>query len=286
MVTRIGRFRVSAPLGAGAVGPLYKAYDEHVGRTVALRVIDPAIVRDQGRLDGLLDAARRAASLSHPCIATLFDIVAEGDTRALAFEYVDGMPLRPGAGGRPVPVREALDVLCALAGAIAHAHERGIAHLDVRPANLLISRRGRPKLLDTGFAAFTNGGRCRRDLGASPDTATDAARRIAPYLSPEQAIGDAGSEASDVFALGVVAYELLVGRLPFGAPRVADTLVQIVSDRPERPGKLNPAISPAIDALVLGCLDKRPQTRLRAGMVATRLAAMLGELDASERPRA
>lgn len=285
MVTRVGQFRASVTLGAGALGLLYKAYDEHVGRTVALRVINPSIARDPVRLAEVLDAAGRAASLSHPFIATLFDIVPEVSTPALAFEYVDGVPLRTSVGGRPMPVRHALDIAGALAEALAHAHERGIAHLDVRPANLLVSARGRPKLIETGFSAYTNGGRLRRALATDPDNPFEAARASAPYISPEEATGDAGTDASDVFALGVIAYELLTGQRPFEAPRAAETLVRVVSDQPVRPGQLNPAVSAALDALVLGCLDKRPQTRLRARAVATRLGAMLGEMDASERAR-
>jgi serine/threonine-protein kinase len=286
MVTRIGRFRASVPLGAGALGPLYKAYDEHVGRTVALRILDSAIACDASRLGEVLDAAALAATLSNPFIATLFDIVADASTPALAFEYVDGVPLRTTVGGRPMPVRYALDIAGALAEALAHAHERGIAHLDVRPANLLVSGRGRPKLIETGFAAFTGGGRARRLLKTDPDDAPDTARGIAPYVSPEEAIGDAGTEASDVFSLGVIAYELLTGQRPFEAPRAADALVRVVKDDPPRPGQLNATVSPALDALVLGCLDKHPQTRLRARVVATRIGSLLAEMDDAERPRA
>jgi serine/threonine-protein kinase len=286
MVTRVGRFRASVPLGAGALGLLYKAYDEHVGRTVALRVIDPDIARDETRLGEVFEAAARAATLSNPFIATLFDIVSDVSTPALAFEYVDGVPLRTAVGGRPMPVRYALDIAGALAEALAHAHEHGIAHLDVRPANLLVSGRGRPKLIETGFAAFTNGGHARRTLATNPDTAPEAAHAVALYVSPEEAIGEAGTEASDVFSLGVVAYELLTGQRPFDLPRAADTLMRIVTDQPVRPGQLNPAVSSALDALVFGCLDKRPQTRLRARVVATRIGAMLAEMDSAERPRA
>jgi serine/threonine-protein kinase len=286
MVTRVGRFRASVTLGAGALGPLYKAYDEQVGRTVALRVIDPAIAGDDARLAAVLEAATRAAVLSHPFVATLFDIVTDASPPALAFEYVDGVPLRTTSGGRPLPLREALGITASIAEALAHAHEHGIAHLDVRPPNLLVSARGRLKLIETGFSAFTNGGRTRRALVTDPDGASGPGRPIAPYVSPEEAVGDGGTAASDVFSLGVIAYELLTGQRPFEAPRPADTLVRLVTDQPVRPGQLNSAVSSALDALVLGCLDRQPQTRLRASTVATRIRAMLAEMDAAERSRA
>ena len=278
MTTRIGRYRVSSLLGVGALGPLYKAHDEQVGRTVALRVIDPAAVPDADRRRAVLEAAGRASALSHPFLAMLFDVVSEEGADALAFEYVDGAPLVTRVEGRPLEIRRALDVTGAVARALACAHGLGIAHLDVRPTNILLSARGRPKLIETGFSAFTRGGAMRRAMVRDPDNVPVQAQDAAAYVSPEEALGGEATAASDVFSLGVVFYELLTGRRPFEAACPSDLLVRAARSEPVPPRARNAAVSPALDALVLGCLARSPRSRLSSQALATRTAALLGAL--------
>jgi serine/threonine-protein kinase len=226
----------------------------------------------------VLEAARRAAALSHPFVAMLFDVVSEEGTDALAFEFVDGTALGTRVDGRSPDIRRALDVTGAVAQALACAHDLGIAHLDVRPANILFSTRGRPKLIETGFSAFTRGGAMRRALVKDPDNASAEAQDAAAYVSPEEALGDEATVASDVFSLGVVFYELLTGRRPFEAVCPADVLVRAARSGPVAPRVRNAAIPPALDALVLGCLDRSPRSRLSAQTVAPRTAAVLASL--------
>jgi serine/threonine-protein kinase len=278
MATWIGRYRVSALLGVGGLGPLYRAHDEQVGRSVALRVIPPAATGDPACRAAVLETARRVSALSHPFIGMLFDVVTEPGAEALAFEYVHGVPLVPRTPGGAPDVRHALDITGAIAQALAHAHERGITHRDVRPHNILLSARGRPKLVETGFAAFTRGASLRRALARDPDGASDEARAIAPYVSPEEVVGQDASASSDVFSLGVVFYELLTGALPFEAAGVPDLLVRVASEEPLPPRSRNPRVPPSVEALVLGCLARSPRSRLTAQAVATRTVALLAAL--------
>jgi len=278
MITRVGRYRVTSLLGAGGLGSLYKARDEQVGRTVALRVVDPAIPADPVLRQAVIDAAERVAALNDPSLAMLFDALSEDDADALAFEYVDGTPVRPRAEGGVPDVLYALDIVAAVARALAHAHAREITHGDVRPHNILVSARGRPKLVETGFTAFSRGGATRRAIARHPDRAPAEALTVAPYVPPEEAVGQAPSPAGDVYSLGVTFYQLLTGALPFEAASVKDLLVRAACEDPPAPRTRNPAVSPSLDALVLGCLARSPRSRLSAHVVATRAAALLGTL--------
>ena len=278
MITRVGRYRVTSLLGVGGLGSLYKARDEQVGRTVALRVVDPAIPADPVLRQAVIDAAAGAAALNDPALAMLFDTLSEDGADALAFEYVDGTPARPRAEGGVSSMLYALDIVSAIARGLAHAHACGVTHGDVRPHNILVSARGRPKLVETGFAAFSRGGAARRALAQHPDRVPAEALAVAPYVSPEEAVGQAPSPAGDVFSLGVVFYELLTGAVPFEAAHPADVLVRLARDEPLGPRRHNAAVSPALDALVLGCLDRSPRSRLTAQVVASRAAALLAAL--------
>jgi serine/threonine-protein kinase len=278
MITRVGRYRVTSLLGVGGLGPLYKARDEQVGRTVALRVVDPAIPADPVLRQAVIDAAERVAALNDPSLAMLFDALSEDDADALAFEYVDGKPTQPRSEGGVPDLHYALDIVSAVARALAHAHALEITHGDVRPHNILVSARGRPKLVETGFTAFSRGGAARRALARHPDRVPAEAFAVAPYVSPEEAVGQSPSPAGDVFSLGVVFFELLTGTLPFVTSSVTDLLIRAASEDPPSPRSRNPSVSPSLDALVLGCLARSPRSRLTAQVVATRAAALLGAL--------
>jgi serine/threonine-protein kinase len=208
----------------------------------------------------------------------LFDTLSDDAADALAFEYVDGKPAQPRAEGGVPDVLYALDIVSAVARGLAHAHALGVTHGDVRPHNILVSARGRPKLVETGFAAFRRGGTARRAMAQPPDRVPAEALAVASYVSPEEAVGQAPSPAGDVFSLGVVFYELLTGTLPFEASTVTDLLIRAASQEPPAPRSRNPVVSPSLDALVLGCLDRSPRSRLSAQAIATRTATLLSAL--------
>jgi serine/threonine protein kinase len=269
MSTRFGRFHLLGLLGRGALGDTYKAHDERSGRTLALKVVDLTF----GREAALWEVAATLTTLSHPHLAELLEATHVDGRAVLAFELVEGQPLDALLSGHTLAARRAVDIGLAVAGALSVAHRRGIVHGDLRPANIMVSRNGRPKLIDTGLAAFTRGGAARLRLGAAPDQATDLPRGLPEYLAPEQALGEAGDARTDVFCLGAALYEMLAGRPPHTGATPADAIVHLLSSPPVPLSRLRRDLPPTLDALVLSCLAKSVASRpADGGAVARRLA--------------
>ena len=214
----IAHYKLLEQIGAGGLGDVYRARDTKVGRTVALKVSEAQEAAGDGaRRAALLARARDLLKLSHPSIATLFDAGEEGGRAYLAFEFVQGRPLRAVIGNHPLNPRRAVAFGIQLADALAGAHAEELVHGDIRPETIAVTNKERAKLLDFGLSAFTRGGAART---AGPAAASDERRRaVAPYLAPEEAEGAGPSEASDIFALGCVLFEMLTGRQAVGAGR-------------------------------------------------------------------
>ena len=214
----IAHYKLLEQIGAGGLGDVYRARDTKVGRTVALKVSEAQEAAGDGaRRGALLARARDLLKLSHPSIATLFDAGEEGGRAYLAFEFVQGRPLRAVIGNHPLNPRRAVAFGIQLADALAVAHAEELVHGDIRPETIAVTDKERAKLLDFGLSAFTRGGAART---AGPAAASDERRRaVAPYLAPEEAEGAGPSEASDIFALGCVLFEMLTGRQAVGADR-------------------------------------------------------------------
>lgn len=192
----LGPYRILEPMGSGGLGDVYRARDTRHGRTVAIKVIPPAIRDDPGRRERLLDDARAAAALSHPTIATLYEVGEDGDELFLVFDFLAGEPLTTVIGGRPLHPRRAVDLAAQMADAVADAHAAGVVHGDITPANVIVTPRGTAKMLDCGLAAWTHGGRRRA----------------------------ATSEHDDVAALGALVFEMLTGHAPSAAPQPPSTV--------------------------------------------------------------
>lgn len=251
-----GRYHLLERLGDGSTATTYLAEDELLGRRVAVKLfrseylVDP---RDRARFER---EARAAAAVSHPNIVQVFDVGQEGDTRYLVMEWVDGTDLKRLIRERaPLPADEAVRVALDLLRGLAAIHRAGIIHRDVKPQNVLIDRSGRAKLADFGIA------RTVRDTGL---TETGSVIGTAAYMAPEQATGRAVSPATDLYAAGVILYELLTGRLPFAGENPLEVLYQHVHEPPIPPRRHNPAISPALEAVVLRALAKSPEERFRS----------------------
>jgi eukaryotic-like serine/threonine-protein kinase len=199
MPEAIAHYKIFESLGSGGIGEVYRARDTRLGRTVALRVLSPAVVADPAKFDALGALAIRLTKLSHPNIAMLFEGGQEGDRYYLVYEFVQGEPLASLINGRPLQVRRALEFTINLADALAEAHSADLIHGDIRPDTIMITPKDRAKFMNFGLAPFTSGGASR--LSAS-----------SAYVSPEELAGKPADTRSDIYSLGAVMFEMLTGR--------------------------------------------------------------------------
>ncbi len=258
--TRIGPYAILSQLGAGGMGEVYRAQDSRLARVVALKLIRRSLVQDEVALDRLLREATLASALNHPNIVTIYETgVADGD-RYVAMELVEGQTLRVLAQGG-IPIARAIAIVRQIAEALAVAHAAQIVHRDIKPENVMVRPDGYVKLLDFGLA------RLQPDAIAAGETtaATEAGVILGTigYMAPEQARGEKVQAEADIFALGVLLYELVTGRHPFTAASAIGTLHALMWETPEPPSLLNPELPRQVDQLILEAIQKDP--RLRPG---------------------
>lgn len=276
----IAHYNLLEPLGEGGLGPAYRARDTRVGRTVALKVLPATITGDATRLEAVLADAREAAHLSHPNIATLFDIGHVDDIRYLAYEFVAGAPLRNEMGGQSMNPGRALELAVQVADALAVAHAAGIVHGDLRPDTITLTANGSAKLLETGMSRWTRGGDVRRAAAADAASLPPEAVAVVGYMSPEQALGGAGDERSDVFSLAAILYEMLCGRQAFTASTSRDTVMNVISQQPPPPSSVNTEVVPELDAIIARALSKDIlQRHQSAALFAAELRSVASALD-------
>jgi eukaryotic-like serine/threonine-protein kinase len=254
MERTIAHYNLLEKIGEGGLGEVYRARDTKAGRTVALKLLPR--IQDETARHALLEDARTAATLSHPNIATLWDVGEEGGEYYLAYEFVAGITLKQEISGRPVHARRAVELAVQVADALADAHGRGLLHGDVRPDTIAVTQKGSAKLLDFGMARWTRGGAARRLAARAPETLDASALPVVAYLSPEQALGGLVDARTDVFSLGAVLYEMLTGHEAFRAATAADTVLEIIRGVPEAPSSINPEVPPEVDAIVSRAMAK------------------------------
>jgi eukaryotic-like serine/threonine-protein kinase len=250
-----GRYEILRRVGSGGMADVYLASDNLLGRQVALKLLHHRFAEDQEFVERFKREASSAASLSHPNVVSIFDRGEWDGTYYIAMEYLPGRTLKAivrehGA----LPPATAIDVVLQMLRAARFAHRRGVIHRDLKPHNVILDEEGRAKVTDFGIAR----------AGASDMTLTGSIMGTAQYLSPEQAQGQAVSEASDLYAIGVVLYELLTGRVPFEGETAVTIALQHVSRAPRPPSTLNAAVPQALDAIVLRALEKDPAARYRS----------------------
>jgi eukaryotic-like serine/threonine-protein kinase len=280
----LGSYTILDPLGAGSLGESFRARDTMHGRTAVVTIVGPEIAADPARREGFLQDARAAASLSHPSIATLFEIGEDGDKLFVASEYVPGRSLRGTQNGQALNVRRAIGLCVQLAGALAEAHSKNIIHRDLSPDNIAISTTGRAKILDFGLASWTKGN-AMREVAAR--TATSEGMIVMPqavaYLSPEQLLGERGDSRTDIFSLGVVLFEMLTGQPPFLAETASETTLKVLQATAPAPSTLNPQVPSPLDGIVARALAKSLEARCPS---AAALEAELRALSSAEETRA
>ncbi|HEY6842983.1 MAG TPA: serine/threonine-protein kinase, partial [Thermoanaerobaculia bacterium] len=256
--TTLGPYRLIQQIGAGGMGEVWKAEDTRLGRTVAIKILPPAVAADAEALARMRREARMAAQLNHPNIATIHSIEEIDGRMFIVMEFVDGEPLTK-VIKRGMSEAEICRVGRAVADALADAHAKGIVHRDIKPDNIIVAG-SRVKVLDFGIAKQVGA------VGSDEKTATFVTQQgwivgTIHYMSPEQALGKPLDARTDIFSLGVVLYEAATGKLPFKGETVTETMTQIIRDEPQEPVRVNPKVSPGMNAIIQRCMKKNREER-------------------------
>ena len=270
--TRLGHYEITAKLGEGGMGEVWRAKDSQLGREVALKVLPEGFTEDAERAARFEREAKVLASLNHPNIAQIYGLEASGETRALVMELVEGPTLAERLETGALPFNESLSVSLQIAHALEEAHEKGIVHRDLKPQNIKASIEGNVKVLDFGLAkamgpsGAASGGPSASRLAASPTLTLGATVQgmilgTAAYMAPEQARGTGVDARADIWAFGVVLYEMLSGRTAFAAETVPDTLAAVLTREIDW-SALPETTPPAIRQLLRRCLERKPKNRL------------------------
>jgi serine/threonine protein kinase/tetratricopeptide (TPR) repeat protein len=287
----LGTYQIVAPLGAGGMGEVYRAKDLRLGRDVAIKVLHPDIAASPGGLARFEREARAVAGLNHPNVVTLFSVEEEDGIRFLTMELIEGEGLADLVCPGGLSPTRLLDLSIPLADAVAAAHERGIVHRDLKPGNVMLTRDGRVKVLDFGLSKIRGGDEPASDHGEATTaeislSGSGARLGTIPYMAPEQVRGEAVDARADVFALGVIIYELATGLRPFAGATSADIASAILRDAPEPLACRRSDLPRELDRIVSRCLEKdqqdRPQT---AQYVAGELRVLRRLLERNGLPR-
>ncbi|MFQ5768510.1 MAG: protein kinase, partial [Acidobacteriota bacterium] len=276
-----GHFKIIGKMGEGGMGVVYEAEDTDLGRKVALKVLPSNLAEDPERLERFRREAKAIAALNHPHIVTIHGVIESEGQRLLIMEKVQGISLdrKIAAGGlNPCQI---VDIAIAMADALSTAHAKGIVHRDVKPANVMVSEAGHVKMLDFGLAKFAEerraAGKVSTQLATEdlPLTGEGAVMGTAPYMSPEQLQGKTVDSRSDIFALGVVIYEMAAGRRPFRGDTGIAVASSILKDTPPSLSRTRPDLPRHLGRIVDQCLEKNPDDRFQtAGDVRNQLLAL------------
>src|SRR5258708_31155780 len=257
----LGQYKILDRIGAGGMGEVYRARDTRLGRTVAIKVLATGVADDLARRERFLLEARATAALSHPNISALYEIGEDQGQLFLVFEFVPGETLRTVIAGRPLNPRRAVDLAIQVADALAEAHAAGIIHRDIKPDNIIVTPKGNAKILDFGLATWTSGGAERENAATMMATAAGTTLGTFAYMSPEQALGEAVDERTDIFSLGIVLFEMLTGKLPFAGTTSTALALQIVQVPAPTPTAVNSSAPRELNPIVARALAKSVDQR-------------------------
>jgi serine/threonine protein kinase len=256
-LNKLGRYDIIRVLGKGAMGLVYEARDPNLNRRVAIKTIKVENLSEEAAAEyeaRFKTEAHSAARLQHPNIVSVYDSDRHGDMAFLVMEFIQGEDLKHHLdAGKRFSLEQSLAMMRELLSALEYAHRQSIVHRDVKPANLLIEADGRVKLTDFGVARIQDSGEVTRTQGSMVGTLK--------YMSPEQVQGQPIDARADLFAVGIVLYQLLTGKRPFDGDTDFAIIQQIVNHTPAPPSSVNPALPPAIDAVLARALDKKRDQR-------------------------
>lgn len=250
----MGRYRVEQELGRGGMAKVYRGQDTVLGRTVAIKILAPQFADDQDFVHRFRREAQAAARISNQHLVSVFDTGSDDGVHFIVMEYVDGRTLADliAGGGRIMPDR-AIEVAIDVCRALEAAHAQGVIHRDIKPGNIMLDENGQVKVTDFGIARVTT--------NADTIAQTAAVLGTASYLSPEQAQGQPVDGRSDLYSLGCVLYEMVTGRPPFLGDSPVAVASKHVLEQPTPPSRLNPDVTPDLDAVILRALAKNPANR-------------------------
>ena len=285
--TRLGLYEIIAPLGAGGMGEVYRARDTRLKRDIAIKVLPAEVASSPERLARFEREATTVAGLNHPNIVVLHSIEESQGTRFLTMELVDGASLDQSVTPGGLPTARVIELGIAMADALAAAHEKGVIHRDLMPANVMLTKDGRVKVLDFGLAklaaSYSNTDLTKAATMTTPLSGEGHVVGTVPYMAPEQVRGEAVDARTDLFALGVVLYELVSGRRPFAGETNADISSAILRDAPEPLRELRSEMPQDLDRIVSWCLEKNPRERVQSALdVSNELRRLRRELERSE----
>ena len=270
--TRLGPYQIVSPLGAGGMGEVYRARDVRLQRDVAIKVLPEMFAADPDRLERFEQEARAAAALNHANIVAVFDFGEHEGAPFIVSELLEGQTLRAWLDDGPMPPRKAIELATQIATGLAAAHDKGIVHRDLKPENVFVQTGGHAKILDFGLAKLTQGEPAAIGLtsfpttppiAAAPKTIPGVVMGTVGYMAPEQVRGGAADHRADIFALGVVLYEMLAGRRPFTGETNADVMSAIL--RVDPPAFDDRTTVPAsLVRVVSRCLEKQPASRFQS----------------------
>jgi tRNA A-37 threonylcarbamoyl transferase component Bud32/tetratricopeptide (TPR) repeat protein len=274
----VGHYRILAKLGEGGMGVVYEAVDTRLGRHVALKVLADKLRWSPEVVERFEREAKIASSLNHPNICTVYDIGIHDERKFIVMELLEGETLRERMHGQPLPIDLVIDVGHQIADALDAAHAKGIVHRDVKPANILINRRGQAKLLDFGVAKLgTDAHPVADETRVAGDVLTTMSTAVGSinYMSPEQARGEELDGRTDLFSLGLVLYEMATGRPAFGGATTAVVFDAILNRPPVEPHQINDLVPDDLQRVILRSLEKDRRLRFQT---AADMQAELGRI--------
>src|ERR1700757_4677337 len=264
--THLGPYEITAPLGAGGMGEVYRARDTRLGRDVAIKVLPDALANDADRLRRFEQEARTIAALNHPNILGIHDIGAHDGAPFLVSECLEGQTLRDKLRSGPLPVRLAIEYALGMAQGLAAAHEKGIVHRDLKPENVFVTRDGRVKVLDFGLAKLARPEESHETVVTltSPGTLPGMVMGTVGYMSPEQVRGEPSDARSDIFSFGAVLYEMLTGKRAFKRETSAETMSAILREEPPELNDTGWQGPLALQRILVRCLEKNVERRFQS----------------------
>ena len=254
VIEKLGRYIIVSELGQGAMGVVYKAIDPLIDRTVAIKTINLDLSKEE--LDNFEQRFQRevqsAGRLSHPNIVTIYDVGKTDGVAYMAMEFLQGKELREVLdSGVVLPMEKVVHIAAQVADGLAFAHEQGIVHRDIKPANIMVQKNGLVKITDFGIAQMSSGTR----------TMAGVVLGSPKYMAPEQVVGQQVDGRTDVFALGIVIYEMLTSKTPFSGDNISAIMYQVLNDTPAEPSTINKNVPASLNYIVMKALAKRPEDR-------------------------